>query len=124
MVVQPAARASLLTFLIVGAGPTGVEMAEAIAELARNGMAKDFRNFDPASVRILLVQAGRRVLPQFNGSAPVHGAPRWLGATADVAVISTTGAAIAAPELRDDFGAADNRKSRRLSCPSPNPPAS
>jgi hypothetical protein len=55
-----------LTFLIVGAGPTGVEMAGAIAELARNGMAKDFRNFDPASARILLVQAGRRVLPQFN----------------------------------------------------------
>jgi len=42
---DPAARASLLTFLIVGAGPTGVETAGAIAELARNGMAKDFRNF-------------------------------------------------------------------------------
>src|SRR6516165_7701660 len=63
---DPATRASLLTFLIVGAGPTGVEMAGAIAELARNGMAKDFRNFDPASARILLVQAGPRVLPQFN----------------------------------------------------------
>ena len=63
---DPAARVSLLTFLIVGAGPTGVEMAGAIAELARNGMAKDFRNFDPASARILLVQAGPRVLPQFN----------------------------------------------------------
>jgi len=63
---DPAARASLLTFLIVGAGPTGVEMAGAIAELARNGMAKDFRNFDPASARILLVQAGPRVLPQFT----------------------------------------------------------
>jgi len=55
-----------LTFLICGAGPTGVEMAGAIAELARNGMAKDFRNFDPASARILLVQAGPRVLPQFS----------------------------------------------------------
>src|SRR4029077_7232636 len=62
----PAGRASLLTFLIVGAGPTGVELAGAIAELARNGLAKDFRNFDPASARILLVQAGPRVLPQFN----------------------------------------------------------
>jgi NADH dehydrogenase/putative oxidoreductase len=41
-------------------------MAGAIAELARNGMAKDFRNFDPASARILLVQAGPRVLPQFH----------------------------------------------------------
>jgi len=56
----------LLTFLICGAGPTGVEMAGAIAELAHNGMAKDFRNFDPASARILLVQAGPRVLPQFG----------------------------------------------------------
>src|SRR6201993_3445237 len=63
---DPAARASLLTFLIVGAGPTGVEMAGAIAELAHNGMAKDFRNFDPASARILLVQAGPRVLRQFS----------------------------------------------------------
>jgi NADH dehydrogenase FAD-containing subunit len=63
---DPAARERLLTFLICGAGPTGVELAGAIAELARNGMTKDFRNFDPASARILLVQAGSRVLPQFN----------------------------------------------------------
>ncbi len=58
--------AALLTFVVVGAGPTGVELAGAIAELARNGMAKDFRNFDPASARILLVQAAPRVLPQFT----------------------------------------------------------
>lgn len=63
---DPVMRERLLTFLICGAGPTGVEMAGAIAELARNGMAKDFRNFDPASARILLVQAGPRVLPQFS----------------------------------------------------------
>jgi putative oxidoreductase len=63
---DPVMREHLLTFLICGAGPTGVEMAGAIAELARNGMTKDFRNFDPASARILLVQAGPRVLPQFN----------------------------------------------------------
>jgi NADH dehydrogenase/putative oxidoreductase len=61
-----ALQRKLLTFLICGAGPTGVEMAGAIAELAHNGMAKDFRNFDPASARILLVQAGPRVLPQFG----------------------------------------------------------
>jgi NADH dehydrogenase FAD-containing subunit/uncharacterized membrane protein YphA (DoxX/SURF4 family) len=64
--VDPVVRQRLLTFLICGAGPTGVEMAGAIAELARNGMAKDFRNFDPASSRIVLVQAGPRVLPQFS----------------------------------------------------------
>src|SRR6201981_2098269 len=61
-----ALQRKLLTFLICGAGPTGVEMAGAIAELAHIGMAKDFRNFDPASARILLVQAGPRVLPQFG----------------------------------------------------------
>jgi putative oxidoreductase len=63
---DPGLQRKLLTFLICGAGPTGVELAGAIAELAHNGMAKDFRNFDPASARILLVQAGPRVLPQFD----------------------------------------------------------
>ncbi|HEX6828042.1 MAG TPA: NAD(P)/FAD-dependent oxidoreductase, partial [Burkholderiales bacterium] len=58
-------REALLTFLIVGGGPTGVELAGAIAELARFGMEKEFRNFDPASARILLVQAGPRLLPTF-----------------------------------------------------------
>jgi putative oxidoreductase len=59
-------RASLLTFLIVGGGPTGVELAGAIAELARYGMDKEFRQFDPASSRIILVQSGPRVLPAFD----------------------------------------------------------
>ena len=63
---DPATRRKLLTFVIVGAGPTGVELAGAIAELARNGMAKDFRNFDPASARIILVEAAPRVLPPFD----------------------------------------------------------
>lgn len=63
---DPATRRKLLTFLIVGAGPTGVELAGAIAELARTGMAKDFRNFDPASARIILVEAAPRVLPPFD----------------------------------------------------------
>ena len=58
-------RASLLTFLIVGGGPTGVELAGAIAELARHGMDKEFRHFDPASARVLLVQAAPRILPTF-----------------------------------------------------------
>ncbi len=60
-----ARRRVLLTFIVCGAGPTGVELAGAIAELARNGMAKDFRNFDPATSRILLIQGGARVLPSF-----------------------------------------------------------
>jgi NADH dehydrogenase/putative oxidoreductase len=62
---DPADRAALLTFLIVGGGPTGVELAGAIAELTRYGMHKDFRRFDPASAHIILVQSGPRVLPAF-----------------------------------------------------------
>jgi putative oxidoreductase len=58
-------RNSLLTFLIVGGGPTGVELAGAIGELARYGMEKEFRNFDPASARVILVQSGPRILPTF-----------------------------------------------------------
>jgi len=58
-------KAALLTFLIVGGGPTGVELAGAIAELARFGLNQDFRTFDPANARVILVQAGPRLLPSF-----------------------------------------------------------
>ncbi len=55
----------LLNFVIVGAGPTGVELAGAIAELARVSVAREFRTIDPASARVVLVQSGPRILPQF-----------------------------------------------------------
>ncbi|MFO1503472.1 MAG: FAD-dependent oxidoreductase [Steroidobacteraceae bacterium] len=58
-------RKALLTFLIVGGGPTGVELAGAIAELARHGMDREFRNFDPAAARVILVQSAPRLLPAF-----------------------------------------------------------
>ncbi len=61
-------RAALLTFLIVGGGPAGVELAGAIAELARFGMAKEFRTFDPAHARVILVQSAPRLLPAFPES--------------------------------------------------------
>jgi NADH:ubiquinone reductase (H+-translocating) len=61
-----AARRALLTFVIVGAGPTGVEMAGAIAELARNSITRDFRDIEPSSARIILAEAGPRVLPAFS----------------------------------------------------------
>ncbi len=60
-----AERAALLTFLIVGGGPTGVELAGAIAELAKYGMEKEFRNFDPADSKVMLVQSAPRLLPAF-----------------------------------------------------------
>jgi NADH dehydrogenase len=58
-------RRKLLTFAVVGAGPTGVEMAGAIAELARKSIVRDFAHIDPSSARIVLVEAGPRVLPSF-----------------------------------------------------------
>lgn len=55
----------LLTFVIVGAGPTGVELAGAIAELALHGLRGEYRKVDLAMVRVILVQAGDRILPAF-----------------------------------------------------------
>jgi len=59
---------ALLTFLVVGGGPTGVELAGAIAELTRLGMERDFRRFEPSQARIILVQSGGRILPSFPES--------------------------------------------------------
>jgi NADH dehydrogenase len=57
-----------LTFVVVGGGPTGVELAGAIAELAKKALARDFRNIDPRQARILLIEAGERVLAAFPPS--------------------------------------------------------
>ncbi len=58
----------LLTFVMVGAGPTGVEMAGATAELAHKALAKDFRHINPTRARVILVEAGPRILPTFPAS--------------------------------------------------------
>src|SRR6266702_6694974 len=58
----------LLTFVLVGAGPTGVEMSGAIAELAHKALASDFRHIDPALARIILIEAGPRILAAFPES--------------------------------------------------------
>jgi NADH dehydrogenase len=59
---DPAKRAALLTFVVIGAGPTGVELAGTIAELARDTLPSDFRAIDTMRARIVLVEAGARVL--------------------------------------------------------------
>lgn len=60
-----AERARLLTFVIVGGGPTGVEMAGAIAEIARQSLKMDFRRIDPGEAHIIVIEAGPRVLASF-----------------------------------------------------------
>jgi NADH:ubiquinone reductase (H+-translocating) len=62
---DPALRAAQLTFVVVGAGPTGVEMAGQIAELARDTLRRDFRTIDPRTGRIVLVEAADRILTSF-----------------------------------------------------------
>ena len=62
---DPEKRAALLTFVIVGAGPTGVELAGTIAELAQDTLPPDFRNIDTHQARVVLIEAGPRVLAGF-----------------------------------------------------------
>ncbi len=63
---DPSKRTALLTFVIVGGGPTGVELAGAIAELAHENLPEDFRNIDTRKARIVLIEAGPRILPSFT----------------------------------------------------------
>jgi len=63
---DPEKRRALLTFVIVGGGPTGVELAGAIAELAYKTLKEDFRNIDTSEAKILLLQGGDRVLPHIS----------------------------------------------------------
>lgn len=63
-----AARRRLLTFVVVGGGPTGVELAGAIAEISRQVIVSDFRRIDPREARIVLIEAGPRILPSFDES--------------------------------------------------------
>ncbi len=78
---DPAERARLLTFVVVGGGPTGVEMAGAIAELTHHALAQDFRRIGPADARIVLIEGGARVLSAFKEelSAKTQAALERLG---------------------------------------------
>jgi len=78
---DPERQKELLTFVLVGAGPTGVEMAGSIAELAHKALAKDFRNIDPRAARIILVEASPRILAAFpeNMAKKAHKALNHLG---------------------------------------------
>ncbi len=62
---DPEARRRLLTFLVVGGGPTGVELAGAMGEIAHITLKRDFRSIDPAEARIVILEGGPRILPAF-----------------------------------------------------------
>ncbi len=74
---DPAKRNELLTFVIVGGGPTGVELAGAITEISRRVMVRDFRVINPRDARIILIEAGPRILPSY---------PEDLSAAAEVSL--------------------------------------
>jgi NADH:ubiquinone reductase (H+-translocating) len=76
-----ASRAALLTFVIVGGGPTGVELAGAIAELAQHNLPEEFRYIDTRKARVVLIEAGSRILPSFTDdlSAYAHASLERLG---------------------------------------------
>ena len=63
---RPDRRKALLTFVLVGGGPTGVELAGAISEIARQVLVSDFRSINPREARILLLEAGPRILPAYS----------------------------------------------------------
>ena len=64
-ITDEAARKAAMTFVIIGGGPTGVEMAGAIAEIARYTLAKDFRHVDPSQARVILIESDPRLLAAF-----------------------------------------------------------
>jgi NADH dehydrogenase len=63
---DPARQHKLLTFVVVGGGPTGVELAGALGEISRFTLSKDFRHIDPRRTRVILIEAGPRILPSFD----------------------------------------------------------
>jgi len=78
---EPAVRSALLTFVVVGGGPTGVELAGAVAEMSRHAMSRDFRNIRPEEARVVLVEGGPRLLSAFpaDPSARAAASLRRLG---------------------------------------------
>jgi len=87
---SPEVQREMLTFVIVGGGPTGVELAGAIAELARHGLSREFRTIDPSMARVILMQSGPRILPAFPESLSRKAA----AALTDLGVEVLTGSAV------------------------------
>jgi NADH dehydrogenase len=99
------ARRAWLTFVVIGGGPTGVEMAGALGEIARHTLAREFRRIDPKSARIVLVEAGPRVLSAYTEDLSERarlqlealGVQVWTGSP--VSSVSEAGVRIGADQL-------------------------
>ena len=90
---DPARHRELLTFVLVGAGPTGVEMAGAIAEMTRGTLGSDFRRIDPGSARIVLIEAGPRILsasPSRSGGGRTTSLHGWVSRSRPECASSTS----------------------------------
>jgi NADH dehydrogenase FAD-containing subunit len=88
-----AERRKLLTFVVIGAGPTGVEVAGAVAEVARHALSADFRRIDPRSAPIVLIEAGPRILPSLR-VAGQSGPPFRYRHAGDLATIGRKAAVV------------------------------
>ena len=98
----------LLTFIVVGGGPTGIELAGALAEISRYTLSKDFRNVDPMQTRIILVEAGERILPAFDSglSAKAKSVLEKMGVTVQTGTMVTSidSEGITTPDSRIESG--------------------
>ena len=84
---DPEIQREWLTFIVVGGGPTGVELAGAISEVAFHSLTRDFRRIDPRQARVLLLEAGPRLLPAFSPSLSEYAARslRHMGVEVELA---------------------------------------
>ena len=105
--LEPSHQDSWLTFVVVGAGPTGVEMAGQIAELARDTLAGEFRNVDPRARRVLLVETTDRVLGGFRDPLP----RRALRSLERLGVTAMLGKTVV--DVRDDAVVLEDRDGAR-----------
>lgn len=101
-------RRVLLTFVVVGGGPTGVELAGTMAEIARHTLHREFRHIDPADAQVVLIEAGERILPAFPPelSAKAQASLEKLGVVVRTQTLVTN---IAADHVDLKFGGAQER---------------